>query len=171
MIPENFSEDDLESASSDSDSDVGYANQAKRTKLKKIPLPKPQNRSKKYDIWSRRAQEDAITESLITCDVSKVDRSLGVESYDFTRSNRYKDNNRKRKHGQKSVHLRLGKKEDDDDDTKGNARKILDLIENVESSNEDLAKDIANKLMEEKDDLVCTSTLSYSFIVITFYFF
>lgn len=155
IVTNNLSEDESDE-SSDSDSDDGFSKKPKRTKLKKLPPLKPVAKVKKYDIWSKRAQEDSLTETLVSCDVSNVDRSLGVEAYDYTRSNRYKDQQRnKRKHSdQKNVHLRLGKRESPQDDKKGTPRVILDLTENVESSEEGLAKDIANKLMEEKDQLI-----------------
>lgn len=63
----------------------------------------------------------------------------------------------------KNVRLRLGHRssgDDSNDGTKGEAmhapRLILDLMVTQQTTNDDVARQIANKLYEEKDDLLCT---------------
>lgn len=48
----------------------------------------------------------------------------------------------------------LERNEESDDDIKGSARKLLGLVTTVANTDEEVAKDIANKLCEEKDDLL-----------------
>lgn len=48
----------------------------------------------------------------------------------------------------------LERNEESDDDIKGSARKMLGLVTTVANTDEEVAKDIANKLCEEKDDLL-----------------
>lgn len=57
----------------------------------------------------------------------------------------------------KSVRLRLGQRSGDDsssNDSLRQSRIILDLNITAESTNEDVARDLANKLYEEKDELM-----------------
>lgn len=162
-LPTNFndkiSDNDSEcewSSQSDTDSD-GPPLQAKKPKFrpKKI-LPQRPTR-KKYDIWSSCAQEDVLAETLNTCDVSKFDRSRDVEtygSYDLRHKIR-KNNKRRHNERKKGTKFSSFKKEDsDEDEVKGSAREIADLVTTVDNTDEEIAKDIANKLCEEKDDLI-----------------
>lgn len=60
----------------------------------------------------------------------------------------------------KNVRLRLGNPSDDSSSNDGagtmnSARCILDLATTANDGDEDVARDIANKLYEEKDDLMC----------------
>lgn len=62
--------------------------------------------------------------------------------------------------GRKNVRLRLGSQKSDDSSSNDShqlngPRRILDLNITENSSNEDVARDLANKLYEEKDDLMC----------------
>lgn len=115
---------------------------------------------KKYDIWSTRAQEEVLLENLSNCDVSNIDRSRGSETYPVGNKlplityNCRKNN--KRRHGdQTNLNLRLIKQDDEfDSDIKGSSRLILDVTATLHDSDEDIAKDIANKLYEEKEDLI-----------------
>lgn len=59
----------------------------------------------------------------------------------------------------KNVRLRLGNRSDDSSGNEGSgamnmARNIIDLSIDASSTNDEIAKDIANKLYEEKDDLM-----------------
>lgn len=172
--PENYSElysarfppiQDVESeeefeSSSESDSDDG-CKKLKRPKLKLKPqaVSSKSNFRKKYDIWSTRVQEDLLLENLVNCDVSQVDRSRSVETYSknyvpFLTSNKRTNSDRYK------VNLRLPKKsrptDEDSDTVQATPRVILDVHVTVEDSEDDIAKDIANKLFEEKEDLIKT---------------
>lgn len=62
--------------------------------------------------------------------------------------------------GRKNVRLRLGAQKSDDSSSNdthqlNGPRHILDLNITEGTSNEDVARDLANKLYEEKDDLMC----------------
>lgn len=131
--------------------------------MKTKPL-KQQTKRKKYDIWSSHVQEDVLAETLISCDVSRIDRSRDVESYnhfDLRHKIKNKQGN-KRRHDQRNKKFSLERKDDsDDEDIKGSKRIILDLDIGVDITDEELAKDIANKLCEEKDDLMCMLLVFY----------
>lgn len=65
----------------------------------------------------------------------------------------------------KNVRARLGNRASEDSSsndgssTMNGARCILDLGTGDDSSNEEVARDIANKLYEEKDDLMCKCSI------------
>lgn len=123
-----------------------------------------ESRPKKYDIWSTRIQEEVLSETFNSCDVSHKDRSRDVESYDYTLSRSYnfndegdkRVNNKRNRNDRKNPNLRLkNKKEDESKKVKGNPRVILDLTAVAEEDSlQDLARDMANKLYEEKEDLI-----------------
>lgn len=173
IIESESDEEPEPQSSSDSDSDLD----AKRKKPKKAKLKiKPKvalgvnPKHKKYDIWSTRMQEDVLSETLNSCDVTLKDRSRDVESYDYTLSysynndtkicgtdNKFTDtrtNNKRTRNDRKNTNLRLKQKQEDNQESKGAARSILDLAVTSEDSLDDIVKDIANKLLEEKEDLV-----------------
>lgn len=159
------SESDEEELQSDSDSDSDP--NTKKVKKPKIRL-KPQlqqrpQRHKKFDIWSNRLQEDTLAATLDNCDVVQKDRSRDVESYDFTLAHGYYENkfkvvertNNKRRHGDRNTNFRQKQRSlSGDRDIKGDAKIIPDLKVDVNDKPEDLAKDIANKLYEEKEELI-----------------
>ncbi|KAK5647458.1 hypothetical protein RI129_002462 [Pyrocoelia pectoralis] len=158
VIQDAESEEEFES-SSESDSDGG-CKKLKRPKLKLKPqaISSKSNFRKKYDIWSTRVQEDLLLENLVNCDVSQVDRSRTVETYSknhvpFIRSN-------KRTHDDRyKSKLRLPKKSNSNDESETEnvtPRVILDVHATIDDSEDDIAKDIANKLSEEKEDLIKT---------------
>lgn len=83
----------------------------------------------------------------------------------FSNYNRFKQNRKG------SVKDRLGSRSDDssngssNDGVRGITRNILDLAVTESSTNEEVANDIANKLYEEKDDLMCKSKrIHYKYI-------
>lgn len=159
---ESESEEEVLS-SSDSDSDAN--SKPKRAKIKpKVKLARSLNnpRRKKYDIWSTRIQEEVLSETFNSCDVTLKDRSRSVESYDYTLSRSYnfndedtkRMNNKRTRNDMKNPNLRLKNKKREEKEIKGSRRVILDLSKGIEDSIEDIAKDIANKLCEEKEDII-----------------
>lgn len=173
MLP---SESDEELGSSDSDSDSDSA--LKKIKKPKIKLkPKARYRKptqKKYDIWSTRVQDEVLAETLNSCDVTLKDRSRDAETYDYTLSKIYYDdadseskpnfkeesrkNNKRTRADRNNVNFRRAQRSRSREN-KGNVsskpRFLLPLAVNVDSKEEEIAKDIANKLYEEKEDLIC----------------
>ncbi|XP_033216674.1 phosphorylated adapter RNA export protein [Belonocnema kinseyi] len=139
-------------------------------------------RNDKFKIWNMQVQEESITEDLVSCGVTKsiyADRS--VESYDFTlgysfkkrgelrqRENNSSDeereveerlSNKRNFSDRRNVKLRLGKRRADneeagDDDHKGSSRAMSGLSITPESSDAEIAADIAAKLYEKKDILI-----------------
>ncbi|KAG5879000.1 hypothetical protein JTB14_017410 [Gonioctena quinquepunctata] len=160
-----------QSSSSDSDSD-SKTKKNKKPRIKLKPGVQAKNaRRKKYDIWSTRVQEEVLSETLNSCDVSKRDRSRNVESYDYTLGYKYynedtdthdtpfgdeidRKNNKRTRDDQKNTNFRQRKRSPSSEKVKGTKRIILDLNTDVNSDVESLAKDIANKLYEEKEDLI-----------------
>lgn len=144
------------SSQSDTDSD-GPPLQAKKPKFRPKKILPQRPKRKKYDIWSSRAQEDVLAETLNTCDVSKFDRSRDVETYgSYDLRHKIRKTN-KRRHNERNKGIKfssLKKQDSDEDEVKGSARVIADLVINVNNTDEEIAKDIANKLCEEKDDLI-----------------
>ncbi|PSN47385.1 hypothetical protein C0J52_11173 [Blattella germanica] len=141
------------------------------------------DKQKKYKVWCSDVQESALTEDLLNCDVQKnIDRSRDVESYNYKLAykmeeqqeheednekeqdvNTYKDVPRdpsrglKRRYGERgNVKSRLGPRPTNGNETlvKGTPREIIGLSVTMENTNEEVASDIANKLCEEKDDLI-----------------
>lgn len=88
------------------------------------------------------------------------DKGYNCSSSNFfeTKNKRFRANSLNVK-DRRNVRLRLGNRSDDsssnDGSTMNTTRCILDLNVTIDSSNEDVARDIANKLYEEKDDLMC----------------
>lgn len=159
-VPESESEAELQSSESDSDSDSNK----KKSKKPKIKLkPKPvEPKRKKYDIWSTRVQEDVLSETLNSCDVTIKDRSRDVESYDYlSHLNINRTNNKRTKDDSKNPKLRSVGRPKSQERAKGNSRKILDLAVTDSNTPEEIAKDIANKLFEEKEDLICMSLMYF----------
>lgn len=160
---ESESEDDFLSASesdSDSDSKTYKAKKPKvklKPKLKKCTSNNP--KQKKYDIWTTRVQEDVLAETLNSCDVTFKDRSRDVESYDYTLSYSHtmneRSNNKRSRNDRKNTNLRLVKRHNDDkEEVKGSTRTILDLAVTADNTEEEIGRDLANKLCEEKEDLL-----------------
>lgn len=162
---ESESEDEMASASdSDSDSDcLVYKVKKPKIKLKKPKIQNTHNsKRKKYDIWSTRVQEDLLAETLNSCDVTYKDRSRDVESYDYTIGQKmYADeknrtNNKRSRGDRNNPNLRLRKRSSSNEksDVSSAPRHILDLIVTNENTTEEIARDMANKLYEEKEDLL-----------------
>lgn len=146
------------SSSSDSDSSEKVP-KGKRAKLRIKPTAMLQkSKKKKYDVWSKRAQEDVLLETMNNFDVTKKDRSRNVETYDFTLSYSYKERttNKRTKSDRDNKSIRPVNKVSDEVKAKTKPRKILRLKADVNCSDEELASEIANRLCEEKADLICT---------------
>lgn len=173
-----------EESSDDSDDGFKVKKLNKKQKVKAVPIeklqtvtPKPNN---KYQIWSASLQEESLMENLQGCDVTKNKmRNRDVESYDYSlgyrlegevkslkrrkspeTDNYYSQNDNKRSRGhnnqfnnRRSVKDRLGARKNSFCDNL--PRSILDLVITLENTDEEIAKDIANKLCEEKDSLMC----------------
>ncbi|KAK9871871.1 hypothetical protein WA026_015118 [Henosepilachna vigintioctopunctata] len=156
------SEDQSSDVESDSDSSGSQVkkNKKPKIKLKRKALPKVVSKKKKYDIWCTKVQEDVLSETLNNCDVTIKDRSRDVESYDHTRGLRYRrmadrPNNKRTMDDRRNVHLRLGTRNDlNEKHNKGKSRKILDLVTTLQNTAEEIARDIANKLYEQKEELI-----------------
>lgn len=173
-------ESDISAATeSDSDSDAGHTQIKKpKIKIKRSKLIFQQSRSdsnEKYKVWCTQVQEEALTEDLVSCGVTKkFYKDRNVESYDFTLG--YNDNDRCQKDSsdeeqvqvrprlnnkrtfadRKDVKLRLGKRRPDfeEENTRGCPRIIEELRVTVESADEEVAAEIANRLHEKKDTLI-----------------
>ncbi|KAF5307177.1 hypothetical protein FQR65_LT00693 [Abscondita terminalis] len=157
VVEDVESEEEFES-SSESDSDEGTKSKRPKLKLKPQAVSSKSNVKKKYDVWSTRVQEDLLLENLVNCDVSQVDRSRTVETYSINHVPFIRNN--KRTHEDRyNSHLRPFKRSNSDDEyesSRGTPRVILDVHVTVENSDDEIAKDIANKLCEEKEDLIRT---------------
>lgn len=131
---------------------------------------------KRYDIWSTRVQDEVLAETLNSCDVTVKDRSRDAETYDFSLGKKYyeeeesqtveeklfkgdhRTSNKRTRADRNNTNFRQTKrthKEKKGDNVTSKPRMLLDLVVNIDSTEEQIAKDIANKLYEEKEDLIC----------------
>lgn len=168
---------------SDTGGAAGIKKTKKRKEIKVKPMkptrPVARVRPEKYNIWAQTLQED-LTENMRGCEVRNNARDRDVESYDYNikyringemnpgkRRQSYSDDSdtytkvepkRFKGKGQHrvSAKLRLGKRQSTDscDGINSVARHILDLAVTKDSSNEEVAQEMAMKLCEEKDDLL-----------------
>ncbi|CAG9795575.1 unnamed protein product [Diatraea saccharalis] len=165
-------------SSDGSDSDDEPRRRPKRTKLRPL-RPQSQavghsDKKDKYNVWSKALQEDLLTEDMVGCDVTKKSSNYGVESYDYTIKYRLDDNyvskkvfandedcrertsNKRRRSDMTNVKLRLGKRVNShrQSETKQNPKFLPDLLVTSQDPIEAIANEIAEKLAEEKKDLV-----------------
>lgn len=167
--------DDTPESASDTDSDTAIKI-VKRPKLKaKRRKTLVNDKTNKYKIWCTQVQEESLTENLVSCGVTrKIDQGRNVENYDLpkkyhsnghNRSNNSTDEdinneiritNKRTNKDRKNIKLRLGKRNNsmDIDTQKGSGRTIPNLTTTIESSDVDVANDIADKLKEQKDSLI-----------------
>ncbi|XP_075981228.1 phosphorylated adaptor for RNA export isoform X2 [Anticarsia gemmatalis] len=176
QIQDEQSDEASAQESSGSESDDEPRRRAKRTKLRpKRPQSQSQpDKKEKYNIWCKAFQEDLLTEDMISCDVSKKSR-YGVESYDytikyrlddsyiskkvFTNTEECTDNERtsnKRRHSDRSnkkwkMARRVNTYQYNE---KQEPRILTDLLVTADDNVEIIAKEIAEKLSEEKKDLI-----------------
>lgn len=114
---------------------------------------------------------------MVSCDVTKK-RSLGIESYDYTIKYRLDDkyskkafknndvsdrtSNKRKNSDRSNVKLRLGKRVNSHQfpQEKQQPRFLPDLLVSETDPDEKVAADIADKLNEEKIDLICKYIIS-----------
>lgn len=83
------------------------------------------------------------------------------------RTKRFRSNNLQERN-RKNVRLRLGNKSDDSSSNDGlmnQPRIILDLTISIDTTSENIARQIANNLYEEKDDLMCKCLLNLLWVL------
>ncbi|XP_045777165.1 phosphorylated adapter RNA export protein [Maniola jurtina] len=177
QIQDEQSDEDTGLESSGSESDDEPRRRPKRTKLRpKRPQPQTQpDKKDKYNVWCKALQEDLLTEDMVTCDVTKK-RNYGVESYDytikyrldddyvskkvFTNSRPHKQNDfktNKRSYSDRSnKKFRQGKRINSEHplEEKQLPRVLPDLVVTPDQPTELVAHDIAEKLSEEKKELL-----------------
>ncbi|XP_023939276.1 phosphorylated adapter RNA export protein [Bicyclus anynana] len=175
QIQDEQSDEDTGLESSGSESDDDFRRRPKRTKLRpKRPQPSAQpDKKEKYNVWCKALQEELLTEDMVSCDVTKKGR-YGVESYDytikyrlddnyvskkiFTNNHEYKQNKtNKRSYSDRSNNkFRQGKKINSEHppDEKQRPRNLLDLAVTSDQPPELVAQDIAEKLREDKTELL-----------------
>ncbi|XP_053615023.1 phosphorylated adapter RNA export protein [Plodia interpunctella] len=173
QIQDEQSDDEEESSGSESDDEP--RRRPKRLKVRpRRPHPQPQPEKKnKYNVWCTALQEDLLTEDMVSCDVSKKSR-YGVESYDYTIKYRLDDDyiskkvfsnnsndqertsNKRTNEDRSNVKLRLGKRTNSHRhlEEKQKPRYLPDLSVSADDAAESIANDIAEKLEEEKKDLL-----------------
>lgn len=139
----------------------------KKQKLKPSMMNREPAKSKKYNVWCAGIQEEVLTQELTNCEVAqRFERNRDVESYDYTLHRQDDDDelvddsqmSNKRQYDDrqhKGVRARLGRRRHSNEGARGTARNILSLAVTVDSTDEEVARDIANKLCEEKDELIC----------------
>lgn len=162
--------------------------------MQKIKRPKLKARRRrddtkpdKYKIWCTQVREEALTEDLVSCGVTKkMYQGRNVENYDlpshfhlngFDRPNNNstddereeeeeevvkRTSNKRTQADRKNVKLRLGKRHNsmEVDSQKGSVRTILELSTTIESTDSDVINDIVKKLNEKKDTLI-SKLISY----------
>ncbi|GBP70107.1 Phosphorylated adapter RNA export protein [Eumeta japonica] len=178
QIQDEHSDEASPDESSGSESDEELRRRPKRTKIRpRRPVQNQAEKKNKYNIWCTALQEDILTEDMVGCDVTKS-RRYGVESYDYTIKYRLEDSyiskkpfvdtkashnieehnlSNKRKHAdRKNIKHRLGKRENSYKrfDVKQKPRILSDLSVTANDDVEAVALDIAEKLSEEKKDLI-----------------
>lgn len=174
--------DGSDSESEDSDSPCFRAKRHKMQTERTTSIDKyqkPQIKKNKYDIWCSELQESALTDDLVNIDVANkiIDRSRNVESYDYRLAFRQHNDttvdstiedsapaghsepaygNKRRFHERGSIKQRLGRRDSGskNDDEHCEPRHLLALNCCTDDSEEELAKDIADKLWEHKEELI-----------------
>ncbi|XP_075217183.1 phosphorylated adaptor for RNA export isoform X2 [Lycorma delicatula] len=172
----------LSSSDTEEDSDIEPYLRPKKQKLTKHNKFKylSSKSTNKYNVWSIGLQEETLSENLVNCGVEKIDRSRNVESYDYQMKYRLEDDHEqiteldhedeklrlnysrgyKRRRGEcgKQRHIRQRSKDRDWQEHRQGAnaikRTISELSVTDSDSPEDVAKDIASKLLETKEDLI-----------------
>ncbi|XP_022189897.2 phosphorylated adapter RNA export protein isoform X2 [Nilaparvata lugens] len=167
------SEEEEESPSSSDSSDSESERRKSRKKRKmtkhysKFSKNKPMS---KYDVWSVGLQEESLAENLNSFNVVKTDQSRSVESYNYKMKYELEDDHHslhqqlgrndeefrtnKRRHGDRgNVHMRLGRR-DISPEAKGCSIILFDLAVTSENTDDEVSKDIVEKLSEKKDDLI-----------------
>lgn len=111
-----------------------------------------------YSLKYRLNGENTLKRRQSYSDDSEKGFNCASSNFFETKNKRFRANSLSVK-DRRNVRLRLGNGSDDsssnDGGTMNTARCILDLTATGDSPNEDVARDIANKLYEQKDDLMC----------------
>lgn len=171
-------EENLNDSSSDSDSSIKKSSSRRKfVPQKPVSSVLPPKR-KNYNIWCSDLQTEVLTNNLVDCNVDQsAERTRDVESYNYKISaflndsddsrHSFSDNQKVKKSGftakrKHDGHYVEGKKKDrvakprnNAREKKGASRKILPLTTSINDSEADIARDIANKLYEEKEELIC----------------
>ncbi|KAK6623924.1 hypothetical protein RUM44_010780 [Polyplax serrata] len=175
LVTDSEEENNGKESLSDSDSSEGRY----PTKIRKKALPRQDNnqgiKKKSYDIWSRELQTDVLSTSLVDCNVDMTyNRERDIESYNYnlgkhnnlqqgnnSKSSDLKERQRfsggKRKHNGAYVETSSQNRHsmnEPEEKKEGFSRNILSLTTTVDSLENEIATDIANKLYEEKEDLI-----------------
>ncbi|XP_043286783.1 phosphorylated adapter RNA export protein [Venturia canescens] len=176
--------EETSASASDSDSDSSLVKVKRpKVKIKRRRIESQSNRNKssdKYKIWCTQVQEESLTENLVSCGVTKkMYQGRNVENYDFPgcydsihNAKREPNNsseedeeegrpparlsNKRTNADRKNVKLRLGKRRNsmEVDKQKGAVKIMAELGVNGESTDDQVAADIAEKLNEKKDSLI-----------------
>ena len=178
-----YSDESDETPVSETDSDSDSARtKIKRPKLKVKPTRAEREncrtKNDKFKIWTMQVQEESITEDLVSCGVTRsIYKDRSVESYDFTLGYSFKQReefpenntsdeereveqrltNKRTFSDRRKIKLRLGKRRaviEEGESHRGSPRVMSDLSITAESTEADVAADIANKLSESKDVLI-----------------
>ncbi|KAI5741197.1 hypothetical protein M8J76_011373 [Diaphorina citri] len=152
-----------QSSSSDNDNNDSDDDAIAKIKRQRIDPQINKNSNNKYKIWCQSLQDQDLAENLESIGVGETSdysiRDRNVENYDFRL--KYQDGERglKRRHDSDNttdstvgdLRHKLGKRLSHPECEE---RIIMPLKHNEESSEQDLADDIANKLLEIESDLV-----------------
>lgn len=104
-------------------------------------------------------------ETMISCDVTLKDRSRQSENYDFTFASKYyaemegRQGTKRTREDMKNKNFTQKKSEEE---FKDKPKEICDLLVNEHSEVQDIVRDIAEKLGEERSDLICKFSRFYS---------
>lgn len=146
ILPESESELEFVSSETDSDSDCAEK-KVKRAKTKIKPIQQQQDKKKKYDIWSTRINEEVLTVTMNSCDVTAKDRSRDVESY--TREDALDEevyaalertSNKRSRHDRYNPHFRPRQRPRKENKVKGSSKRVEDLIVTADNTPEEIAR-------------------------------
>ncbi|KAM8712978.1 hypothetical protein ACLKA7_013321 [Drosophila subpalustris] len=168
----------------------------RRTVMIRVPPPTDADsnraRFKKYNVWTAALQEDALSENMRGCDVTRNSNDRNVENYDFPQKYLINGENTlkrrlsnssdeggshpahkrgrqcfrlamdcerdripiKSRMGQRSRSRRGNSSTSGSSDNSSEPRHILDLKDTCGRDPSDVAREMANKLYEEKDELL-----------------
>ncbi|KAH8297168.1 hypothetical protein KR044_005795 [Drosophila immigrans] len=168
----------------------------RRTVMVRVPPPTDTEsnraRFKKYNVWTAALQEDALSENMRGCDVTRSSSDRNVENYDFSLRYRMNGENTLKRRlsnssdegsshpahkrgrqssrpivesqrernplkgrlGQRSRSRRGNSSTSGSSDNSSEPRHILDLNDTVGRDACDVAREMASKLYEEKDELL-----------------
>lgn len=158
------SDDDNKEQSSE-DSDGSDAGGTKRRSIRKPRMSarlEEQKPKKNLKIWCNVLQAESVSTDLTDCNLDMFQRKIrGLEPYTWENDRETRDEQfiapGKRRHCGNLVNENKFAKQKDCNQKRGAPKIIEPLPETVWESDEVLAKEIAKKLSEVKDDLICKS--------------